>query len=225
MESSDPIEARAIRMELAISTTAVPVSAYAVSKVFLRLPRSPATPTSSPAPARTAASPQSEAGLGTLRADSVAGSTAPTVIQSAPNPSATFLYNRSLPSGSNPWIRYQRHVTGKDYEAVWEMNAREIALDAQNNGFTVEAKWTGRNDKAWNSSPYNPNHEFYDPERVLNQAGRQLEHARATNSNGVRFAVSNEAARRHFLELFEGKFKSDVDSGFLSVWYIPGDGM
>ena len=44
VESSDPIEARAIRAELAVSVAAAPVSAFAISRMLLHLPRIPSAP-------------------------------------------------------------------------------------------------------------------------------------------------------------------------------------
>jgi hypothetical protein len=138
---------------------------------------------------------------------------------------AEFLFNRNLPTGDNPWIRYQQLVTGKSYEEVWQLNANKVALDGLDSGYVTEAKWVGKNDNAWASSPYNPDHEFYDESKILNQAQTQIDFSKTTNGEGVRFAISSPAGQQHFFSLFAENFPEEINSGFLNVFHVPGDGM
>jgi YD repeat-containing protein len=138
---------------------------------------------------------------------------------------ATRLGNRRLPDKDMPWVAYQEVATGKSYEELWQLNQQVIALDARTAGYTVEAKWAGRNNAAWESSPYHPDHRFYNEAKILDQASRQLDLNAATGGKGVRFAISNEAAQQQFTMLFEQHFPSQVGNGMLSVWYVPGNGM
>ena len=140
-------------------------------------------------------------------------------------PSARKLGNRQLPKSDRPWVRYQSHATGRDYEEMWQLEQRKVAADARRGGYTVEAKWAGRNDAAFSSSPYNPSHPFYDAERDLKQVQGLLELNRATGGKGVRYAVSNEAARQHFAAFFEANVPDAVASGELQVFHVPGNGM
>ena len=139
--------------------------------------------------------------------------------------SAVRLGNRALPEIELPWVSYQKHVTGRSYEEIWQLGGQKIALDARRAGYTVEAKWAGRNDAAWDSSIYNPSHRFYNEEKILGQASRQLDLNTATGGSGVRFAVSNEAAQGHFSNLFQAHFPNEMSHGELRVWYVPGNGM
>jgi len=86
---------------------------------------------------------------------------------------------------------------------------------------TVEAKWTGRNNAAWRSSPYNPVSEFYDEAAILQQAENLLKVNKGSGGRGVRYAVSNDAARVHFESLFRGHFPGEN----IQVWHVPGTGM
>jgi hypothetical protein len=138
---------------------------------------------------------------------------------------AVKLGNRRLPDSDLPWVSYQKHVTGRNYEEMWLLNGSKVALDARRAGFSVEAKWTGRNDAAWTSSPYNPDHRYYDEKAILGQARSQVELNSATGGKGVRFVVSNEAARQHFTDLFERNFNTEMKGGTLQVWHVPGNGM
>jgi hypothetical protein len=135
------------------------------------------------------------------------------------------LGNRRLPEADLPWIIYQKHVTGRGYEEIWQLGQSKIALDARRFGFTVEAKWTGRNESAWKSSPYHPDHRYYDEAKILNQARSQLELNESLRGKGVRYLVSNEAAQSHFTTLFERNFGSQMKLGTLRVWHVPGNGM
>ena len=131
------------------------------------------------------------------------------------------LGERRLPQATNPWIKYQRHVTGQPFEEVWALNTRKVGVDASRAGYTVEAKWTGRNNAAWRSSPYNPVSEFYDEAAILQQAENLLKVNKGSGGRGVRYAVSNDAARVHFESLFRGHFPGEN----IQVWHVPGTGM
>jgi hypothetical protein len=100
--------------------------------------------------------------------------------------------------------------------------AEKIYVDGRKAGYTVEAKWTGKNDAAWRSSPYNPRSEFYNQAKVLEQARALLDLNKATGGKGVAYAVSNEAAARvHFEALFRRYFPGQP----ITVWHVPGTGM
>jgi YD repeat-containing protein len=142
---------------------------------------------------------------------------------------ATYRGTRALPSGAagmRPAYRYQRLVTDKDYEEVWQIEQRQVMLDGHEAGFTVETKWGGRNDRAWESSPLNPDHRFYKgDDNLLDQARRQLQFNSASNGRGVRWAVSNDAQRDFYDSLFRQHFPREMNNGTLRVWTVPGDGM
>ncbi len=133
--------------------------------------------------------------------------------------------NRRLPSKDLPWIKYQKHVTGRPYEERWLVNGREVGVDGLRSGYTVEAKWVGRNDAAWASSPYHPRSQFYNEAKYVDQARRLLGFNQASGGRGVRYAISNEAGRAHFERLFRAHFPDEMRSGFLQVFHVPGTGM
>jgi hypothetical protein len=133
---------------------------------------------------------------------------------------------RALPTAEDfPWSKYQRHVTGVDYEEMWRLNQKRLGVDAKTAGYTVEAKWAGKNPAAWRSSPYNPSSELYDEANILDQARRLLELNKQTSGKGVRYALSNEPSAKHFMELFEKTFPEETKAGTLKVWVVPGNGM
>ncbi len=134
---------------------------------------------------------------------------------------ATQLGTRRLPNGDNPWIKYQKHVTGRSFEEMWRLNVDKVGVDATKAGYTVEAKWAGRNDAAWRSSPYNPRSEFYNEKAILDQARNLIELNKASGGKGVRYAISNDAARAHFDALFRQHFPGEN----IQVWHVPGTGM
>jgi hypothetical protein len=129
----------------------------------------------------------------------------------SPGPSsgstATQIGTRRLPNVENPWIKYQKHVTGLSYEDIWRLNADKVGVDASRAGYTVEAKWAGKNNAAWRSPPYNPRSEFYNEPGILDQARNLIELNKASGGSGVRYAVSNDAARAHFEALFRQHFR------------------
>ena len=136
---------------------------------------------------------------------------------------------RALPNGDFAWVKYQRHVTGQNFEEVWESSQKKMGVDARKEGYVVEAKWTGRNDAARRSSRYNPLHVRYSHDQIepklLDQAKRLLELDSHSKGHGVRYAVSNLAAQRHFEQLLRKHFAKATASGQLRVWHVPGDGM
>lgn len=67
-----------------------------------------------------------------------------------------FIGNRKLPQNDLPWIKYQKRVTGRPYEETWRVGDHNVNLDGKRAGYTVEAKWTGKNSAAWESSPIIP---------------------------------------------------------------------
>ena len=138
-----------------------------------------------------------------------------------PNNAGTLVGTRQLPTGDLPWQKYQRHVTGRNYEEVWQLSQRQMASDGRRAGYLVEAKWTGKNDAAWRTSPYNPASRHYNEEKILEQARGYLELQAANGGKGVRYAVSNESARQHFEQLFRTNFPNAMNSGLLKVYY-PG---
>lgn len=164
-----------------------------------------------------------EAVQGALISEGMAGDNVGLVLRE--QPVVESLGNRRLPSGGNPWIKYQEHATGRRYEEIWSVNGNKVALDGRVGGYSVEAKWVGKNDAAWSKSPYNPSSRFYNEAKVVNQAARLLEFDEAAAGKGVRYAVSSEAGRAHFEALFRQHFPGEMDSGRLSVWHVPGNGM
>ncbi|MET8149520.1 LamG-like jellyroll fold domain-containing protein [Actinoplanes sp. NPDC049668] len=142
-----------------------------------------------------------------------------------PGLTATQYKNRKLPNVDNPWKKYQKHVTGRNYEESWKLsNGRKVQVDGRRAGYIVEAKWTG-NEKQWSSSNYNPNHAWYDEAKYVDQASRLLKLNEAIGGKGVRYAVSNEEGRAMFQALFEKKFPQAVQNGTLRVYVVPGNGM
>ena len=59
-------------------------------------------------------------------------------------------------SRSQP-IKYQYLITGKSYEQVWRLpGGTTVQLDDIENGYVIDPKWAGQNDKAFASSPFSP---------------------------------------------------------------------
>jgi RHS repeat-associated protein len=132
---------------------------------------------------------------------------------------------RNLPNLDNPWVKYQRHVTGRNYEDAWRLGGHDVFPDTRRMSYTVEAKWAGRNTAAWARSPYNPVSRFYDEAGILKQARSLLELDRASYGRGVRYAISNDPGRLHFERLFQRHFPEAMRSGRLRVFHVPGTGM
>lgn len=110
-------------------------------------------------------------------------------------------------------------------ESKKAIQRKRPASDGRRAGYFVEAKWTGNNDAAWLTSPYNPSSRHYNEAKILNQVRGYLDLNSLKIGNGVRYAVSNEAAWKHFDDLFRKYFKDQVDSGLLKVFHVPGTGM
>ncbi len=137
---------------------------------------------------------------------------------------AVFLYRIAV-RPNNMWGRYQRWVTGKDYEEAWRLSdGRIVKVDAIN-GKIVEVKWTNAPSSAYSSSPYNPSHEFYNEEDLVDQLAREMQLAREQGLPGVVVAVSNEAAQADFMNLIETHFPEEYQSGFIKVWMVPVTGI
>ncbi|BDM64242.1 hypothetical protein NFHSH190041_16940 [Shewanella sp. NFH-SH190041] len=47
---------------------------------------------------------------------------------------------RTLPKIKNLWVMYQKLDTGRNYEEVWKLNNKSIALDGRKAKYIVEAK-------------------------------------------------------------------------------------
>ncbi|GIF09904.1 hypothetical protein [Actinoplanes siamensis] len=138
---------------------------------------------------------------------------------------ASFKGYRNLPEKAGPWKAYQEHVTGRDYEETWNLNGRNVQLDGGSaRKYIVEAKWMGRNDAAFESSPYHPSN-FFDEQKFVDQARRLIALGRDQKSMGVRYAVSNRAGADFTRTLFREWFPEEMNSGFLKVFHVPGDGM
>jgi RHS repeat-associated protein len=135
------------------------------------------------------------------------------------------LGKRRLPSKDLPWVKYQKHVTGRPYEERWLLNDKEVGVDALKAEYTVEVKWAGRNEAAWKRSPYNPASQFYDEAKIVDQASRLLKFNEARGGKGVRYSLSNEAAQAHFDSLFRQYFPEEIKRGTLQVFHVPGNGM
>ena len=136
---------------------------------------------------------------------------------------------RQLPDEDFAWSKYQRHVTGKNYEELWLLNQQRMGVDGRKAGYLIEAKWAGRDDAAWESSAYNPGNDIYKSKgirkRILDQATDLLRLDAAKRGKGVRYAVSNLRGKEHFEKLFHETFPKELASGRLRVWHVPGNGM
>ncbi|WP_167517585.1 LamG-like jellyroll fold domain-containing protein [Micromonospora orduensis] len=137
---------------------------------------------------------------------------------------ASFVRYQNLPAKAGPWKAYQEHVTGRDYEEVWSHNGRNVQVDGGPRSYVVEAKWMGRNDAAFESSPYHPSN-FFDEAKFIDQTQRLLDLGRDQRSKGVRYAVSNKVGADFTRALFRERFPEEMESGFLGVFHVPGDGM
>jgi len=132
---------------------------------------------------------------------------------------------RRLPAGRVS-SRYQEFVTGKPFEEMWQGPNGRMGVDGRKAGYLVEAKWAGGNDAAFaNNDFYNPAGEFYDEANILRQARGYLDMNEANGGNGVRYALSNDAARAHFENLFSQNFPEAMQSGTLQVFHVPANGM
>jgi hypothetical protein len=123
---------------------------------------------------------------------------------------------------------YDKHVTGMDYEEVWKLSdGSVVCVDGRSGNILVEAKWTG-NPKQWDSSPYNPSHEFHTPEidaKVVDQARRLLQLQSEGGFKALNYTISNAQGRAHFLDLLSRHFPDEFRSGRIKVWEVDGTGM
>ena len=133
--------------------------------------------------------------------------------------------NINKPSDLRPSTKYDKFSTGKDYEEVWELaDGTRVRVDGVNGEFVVEAKWTG-NPRQWNSSPYNPAHEFYNEAKILDQAKRLLDLQSQGGFKSLNYAISNPQGRAHFEKLFKTHFPDAIQDGRLKIWNVDGAGM
>lgn len=71
---------------------------------------------------------------------------------------------------------------------------------------------------------YHPQHCHYNEDKILDQA-RRLWELNSGLGKGVRYVVSNPAARGHFDELFRTHFPKQYADGTIRVYHVPGNGM
>ncbi|MFB7498424.1 RHS repeat-associated core domain-containing protein [Streptomyces sp. NPDC056161] len=126
-----------------------------------------------------------------------------------------------------PSFRYQRLVSGTDYEQIWKLaDGREVHVDGgPAHGWIMEAKFTGGKEKEWAKSAYNPESEFYSEEKITSQAGKLLDLNDGLGGKGVRYAISNESGAAHFREVLGKHFPDAIANGTLAVFHVPGNGM
>ncbi|MEV4333397.1 putative T7SS-secreted protein [Streptomyces sp. NPDC049597] len=127
-----------------------------------------------------------------------------------------------------PSFRYQRLVTDQSYEQQWILpDGREVHVDGgPRDGWITEAKWTGGdNHGEWESSPYNPDFEFYNESRITTQAEKLLALNEDLGGKGVRYMVSNEWGAAHVNEVLSKAFPEAYASGRLRAYHVPGNGM
>ncbi|MFE6361950.1 DUF6531 domain-containing protein [Streptomyces sp. NPDC057806] len=126
-----------------------------------------------------------------------------------------------------PSFRYQRVVSGVDYEQIWKLsNGREVHVDGgPTNGWIMEAKFTGGRESEWAKSAYNPESSFYKEQKITDQAAKLLKLNEEMGGKGVRYAISNEAGAAHFREVLGTHFPEAMANGTLAVFHVPGNGM
>ncbi|RSS17316.1 hypothetical protein EF914_25685 [Streptomyces sp. WAC05458] len=126
-----------------------------------------------------------------------------------------------------PSFRYQRVVSGTDYEQIWKLsNGREVHVDGgPTNGWIMEAKFTGGRESEWAASVYNPESSLYKETKITDQAAKLLKLNEELGGKGVRYAISNEAGAAHFREVLGTHFPEAMANGTLSVFHVPGNGM
>ncbi|MCL6293320.1 putative T7SS-secreted protein [Streptomyces sp. 43Y-GA-1] len=129
---------------------------------------------------------------------------------------------------TRPSFRYQRLVTDQSYEQQWILpDGREVHVDGgPQDGWITEAKWTGGDNVGeWDSSPYNPDFDFYNESRLTTQADKLLALNEDLGGKGVRYMVSNEWGAAHVNEVLSKAFPEAYASGQLKVYHVPGNGM
>ncbi|MFD8811807.1 RHS repeat-associated core domain-containing protein, partial [Streptomyces sp. NPDC059627] len=149
----------------------------------------------------------------------------PLGLQSCPTfKGLTWLTDKLL---TRPSFRYQRVVSGTDYEQIWKLaDGRAVHVDGgPAHGWIMEAKFTGKNDAAWAKSNYNPESDFYNEDKITSQAAKLLELNEGLGGKGVRYAISNPAGAAHFREVIGNHFPEAIANGTLAVFHVPGNGM
>ncbi|MFB7075614.1 RHS repeat-associated core domain-containing protein, partial [Streptomyces sp. NPDC056290] len=126
-----------------------------------------------------------------------------------------------------PSFRYQRVVSGTDYEQIWKLaDGRAVHVDGgPAHGWIMEAKFTGGRESEWAKSAYNPESSLYNEKKITDQATKLMELNDGLGGKGVRYAISNAAGAAHFRQLFGTNFPEAVASGKLAVFHVPGNGM
>lgn len=140
---------------------------------------------------------------------------------------AIFLYR--INSKSNRMgARYQRFVTGKDYSEMWQLaDGSRVEVDAINS-MIVEVKYTNGTSAAFSGnkpSPYSPQSRFYNEEKIVEQMGNQIRLAQEKGLPGLRYTVSNDAARLHFENLLRARYPEQFASGFVRIYEVPVTGI
>jgi RHS repeat-associated protein len=127
-----------------------------------------------------------------------------------------------------PSFRYQQLVTNQSYEQKWILpDGREVHLDGgPRDGWITEAKWTGGDNLGeWEKSPYNPDFEYYDVDRITKQSEKLLALNEDLGGKGVRYMVSNEWGAAHVNEVLAKAHPEAYASGKIRAYHVPGNGM
>ncbi|MDQ1028537.1 RHS repeat-associated protein [Streptomyces umbrinus] len=126
-----------------------------------------------------------------------------------------------------PSFRYQRVVSGVDYEQIWKLSdGRAVHVDGgPTSGWIMEAKFTGGRESEWAKSAYNPESKFYNEQKITDQTAKLLELNGGLGGKGVRYAISNAAGAAHFREVLGNNFPEAIANGTLAVFHVPGNGM
>ncbi|MFJ3665619.1 RHS repeat-associated core domain-containing protein [Streptomyces sp. NPDC090106] len=126
-----------------------------------------------------------------------------------------------------PSFRYQRVVSGTDYEQIWKLSdGRAVHVDGGPTiGWIMEAKFTGGRESEWAKSAYNPESSLYNEQKITDQAAKLLKLNEEIGGKGVRYAISNEAGAAHFRDVLSTHFPEAMENGTLSVFHVPGNGM
>jgi RHS repeat-associated protein len=127
-----------------------------------------------------------------------------------------------------PSFRYQQLVTNQSYEQQWILpDGREVHIDGgPRDGWITEAKWTGGDNRGeWEKSPYNPDFEYYDVDRITKQSEKLLALNEDLGGKGVRYMVSNEWGAAHVNEVLAKAHPEAYASGQIRAYHVPGNGM
>ncbi|WP_280703028.1 LamG-like jellyroll fold domain-containing protein [Kitasatospora sp. GP82] len=145
----------------------------------------------------------------------------------ANGPTPSYVRQAKVPdTAGRPSYAYQKQVTGRGHEDVWNYEGRETQVDGVDGDKFLEAKWTGKNEAAWKSDKfYNPGGRFFDESKVMDQAGRLVRLNGALGGSGVRYIFSTQGATNFYRALFRDWFPEQMENGFLTTEYNPGTGM